>query len=301
MRLLGCLALTDQLKPSAKPTVAALRRAGVQVWMVTGDNAATAHYCAKQAGILPEHVVAKALPETKALEVRRLQAKGHVVALVGDGINDSPALAQANVGMAVGAGTQVALEAADMVLIRDDLHSVSIALDLAQTVFLRIRLNYVWATAYNLFAVPTAAGLVMPLIHGFHMRPEVAAACMAFSSIAVVLSSLHLNLYKPPPMDGRGAGSEFNDTNNFLASLGALVGWVTGKMDELGKRHHTAASTKGRYRPVGVNDDDYDEEVGVATSPRSVGGNRQYGATPALTTTPEVVHAAGDSNPFEDD
>mmetsp|Transcript_32378 Transcript_32378/g.64585 ORF Transcript_32378/g.64585 Transcript_32378/m.64585 type:complete len:296 (+) Transcript_32378:3-890(+) len=295
MQLVGALALTDQLKPSAKPTVLALRRAGVEVWMVTGDNAATAHYCAKQAGISPERVVAKALPETKALEVRRLQGKGHVVALVGDGINDSPALAQANVGMAVGAGTQVALEAADMVLIRDDLHSVAVAMDLAQTVFLRIRLNYVWATGYNLFAVPTAAGLVMPLVHGFHMRPEVAAACMAFSSIAVVLSSLHLNMYVPPPMDGswrqQGVGGDSR-----AAVLGNVMGWVSGKLGVAKGRGGSA--TKGRYRPLGV-DDDYEEESGVASSPRGGGNLRQYGATPVLA--PEVVHAASsESNPFED-
>jgi P-type Cu+ transporter len=193
-QLIGALALTDQLKPSAKSTVQSLKRQGIEVWMVTGDAQAPALHAAKQAGIDPQFVVSKALPEGKVLEVKRLQGKGKVVALIGDGINDSPALAQADIGIAIGAGTQVALEAANMVLIRHDLHGVCVALDLAQTVFFRIKLNYVWALGYNLFGVPTAAGMIMPIVHGFHLRPEIAAACMAFSSIAVVLSSLSLNL-----------------------------------------------------------------------------------------------------------
>ena len=197
--------------------------------------------------------------------------------------------------MAVGAGTQVALEAADMVLIRDDLHAVLLALDLARAVFLRIKLNYVWALAYNLFGVPTAMGLVLPVEHGFHMRPEVAAACMAFSSIAVVLSSLALNLYKPPPLGGRRGASGRGSGGGALAGTGvlgdfadavglsAVVGWVSDRIDA------ASASRGGRYKRV----DAFDEEDAVLNAGLVGNGPRLYGAA--------VKAASHDENPFFDE
>ena len=295
MVLVGCLALSDELKASARPTVLALQRLGIACWMVTGDNLAAAHHAAAACGIRRERVVAGTLPEGKVREVRQLQQAGHVVALVGDGINDSPALAAADVGVAVGAGTQVALEAADMVLIRDDLHAVLVALDLAQAVFLRIKLNYVWALAYNLFGIPTAMGLVLPIVHGFHLRPEVAAACMAFSSIAVVLSSLALNLYKPPPLGGR-AGSSFSHSSagggGGSGLVAMVVGWVSDRIDA------ASASSGGRYKRVDPNDYDdaaFDQEESQSLGHwgRNAHQPKLYGAA-AKAQRPE-------ENPFFDE
>jgi Cu+-exporting ATPase len=268
----GALALTDQLKPSANNTVRNLERNGIEVWMITGDAEAPARYTATQAGIDPNRVIAKALPETKALEVKRLQGQGKMVALIGDGINDSPALAQADVGIAIGAGTQVALEAANMVLIRDDLHGVSIALDLAKTVFFRIKLNYVWALGYNLFGVPTAAGVVMPFIHGFHLRPEIAAACMAFSSIAVVLSSLSLNLYKPPQ-----SGVNWIEDDGVMSVIKNVISWSVDSIINQNKKGHYT-----RVNDFDEEEDENDEEMGGSgqVSRRSnASGGVNYGAT----------------------
>ena len=293
MVLVGCLALSDELKASARPTVLALQRLGIACWMVTGDNSAAAHHAAAACGIRRERVVAGTLPEGKVREVRKLQEAGHMVALVGDGINDSPALAAADVGVAVGAGTQVALEAADMVLIRDDLHAVLIALDLAKAVFMRIKLNYVWALAYNLFGIPTAMGLVLPVVHGFHLRPEVAAACMAFSSIAVVLSSLALNFYKPPPLGGREESS-FSYTSGGGGSgiVAVVLGWVSDRIDA------ASASSGGRYKRVDPNDYedaafDQEEAQSLGHWGRNAHQPKLYGAA-AKAQRPE-------ENPFFDD
>jgi Cu+-exporting ATPase len=164
--------------------------------MLTGDNWATARAVAARLGI--RHVSAEVLPAGKAARVAELQAGGGAaVAMVGDGVNDSPALAQADVGVAIGRGTDIAIEAADYVLMRSDLDDVLTALDLSRATFNRIRLNYAWALGYNLVAVPVAAGVLYPPLH-FQLPPWVAGACMALSSVSVVCSSLLLRRYRPP-------------------------------------------------------------------------------------------------------
>lgn len=192
--LAGYMAIADQIKPEALATVRALKRMGVLAWMVTGDNRRTAHAIAKQVGI--EHIFAEVLPSQKSKKVNELQSAGHVVAMVGDGINDSPALAESDVGIAIGAGTDVAMEAANIVLVKSDLRDVITAIDLSRKTFNRIRLNYIWASIYNLLGIPLAAGLLAPA--GLSIPPMLAGICMAFSSVSVVLSSLHLKTYKKP-------------------------------------------------------------------------------------------------------
>ncbi|KAL8150439.1 hypothetical protein V2J09_020247 [Rumex salicifolius] len=193
--IVGVIAISDQLKANANSVISILKSMNIKCIMVTGDNLGTARSIAKEAGI--ERFVAEAKPEDKATNVKNLQAEGYTVAMVGDGINDSPALAAADVGMAIGAGTDVALEAADIVLVKSNLEDVVTALDLSKKTFARIRLNYFWALAYNLVGVPVAAGALYP-IAGVRLPPWLAGASMAASSVSVVCSSLMLRHYKRP-------------------------------------------------------------------------------------------------------
>lgn len=190
----GLIAIADKLKPSTKQAVAALKRLGLDVIMVTGDNRRTAEAIARQAGV--EHVVAEVLPQDKAAEVRRLQAQGKVVAFVGDGINDAPALAQADVGIAIGSGTDVAIESGEIVLIRDDLMDVVSGIQLARKVMMRIKQNIFWAFAYNTALIPIALGVLYPFF-GITLKPEWAGLAMAMSSVTVVTLSLMLKRFKP--------------------------------------------------------------------------------------------------------
>jgi len=192
--LAGYMAIADRIKPEALMTVRALKKMGILAWMVTGDNSRTANAIARQVGI--EHVFAEVLPSQKSKKVLELRKSGHVVAMVGDGINDSPALAESDVGIAIGAGTDVAMEAANIVLVKSDLRDVITAIDLSRKTFNRIRLNYVWATIYNLLGIPLAAGILAPV--GLSIPPMFAGLCMAFSSVSVVVSSLLLKTYKKP-------------------------------------------------------------------------------------------------------
>lgn len=195
--LAGVIAIADEPKPEARAVVDYLTRTkGMQVWMVTGDNRRTAHAIASMLGITS--MFAEVLPSEKAAKVRELQEdRGLSVAMVGDGINDSPALVQADLGIAIGSGTDVAIEAAEVVLLRSDLRDVIVAMDLAQTTYRRIRINFAWAFLYNLFGIPIAAGVFYPLLHRA-LPPEVAGLAMALSSVSVVLSSLLLRLYRKP-------------------------------------------------------------------------------------------------------
>jgi len=196
-RLLGVIAVGDMLKPDAAAAVAALRARGVDVVMLTGDRRATAEAIAAVAGI--DRVLAEVLPEDKARRVRALRGASSLVAMVGDGINDAPALAQADVGIAMGSGTDVAIEAADVTLMRADVAGVVVALDLSRRTIGIIRENLVWAFGYNVILIPVAAGLLYPL-WGVLLSPILAGAAMAFSSVSVVMNSLRLRRWRPRPL-----------------------------------------------------------------------------------------------------
>jgi len=200
-------AIADQVKPEAAGVVKALRARGLQVHMITGDNWATARTIAGQLGI--SHVMAEVLPAGKSARVSELQSDGAAVGMVGDGINDSPALAAADVGIAVGRGTDIAIEAASVVLMKSDLEDVLMCLDLCSRTFKRIQYNYVWAFGYNFLAIPIAAGVLYPPLR-FQLPPWVVGACMAMSSVSVVASSLLLRRYKPPKKGPYRAASEFS-------------------------------------------------------------------------------------------
>ncbi|HPC89336.1 MAG TPA: heavy metal translocating P-type ATPase [Methanothrix sp.] len=196
-RACGVLAISDHLKASAEQAVSLLGRMGLSLVMITGDNAESAAAVARPLGI--ERVLAQVLPEDKSGEVRRLQQEGLHVAFVGDGINDAPALAQADVGIAIGSGTDVAIETGDIVLMKDDLLDAVAAIQLARKVISRIKLNIFWAFAYNAALVPVAAGVLYP-IYGITFRPELAGLAMAASSVTVISLSLLLKRYIPPAL-----------------------------------------------------------------------------------------------------
>jgi P-type Cu+ transporter len=191
----GLVAVADVLKPEAPAVVRALGEAGVAVVMLTGDHRATAAAIARQAGI--ERVLAEVPPEAKAAEIKALHAERRAVAMVGDGINDAPALAQADVGIAMGSGTDVAIEAADVTLMRGDLGGVLAALDLSRRTIRIVTQNLAWAFGYNVVLIPVAAGLLYPL-WGVLLSPMLAGAAMAFSSVSVVTNSLRLKRWSPP-------------------------------------------------------------------------------------------------------
>jgi len=193
-RLAALIAAADVLKPDAAATVRALRALGIDVRMLTGDARRTAEAIARQAGI--ERVRAEVLPEDKARAVAELRADGRLVAMVGDGINDAPALAQADVGIAMGSGTDVAIEAADVTLMRGDLQGVVAAVELSRQTIRIIKQNLVWAFGYNIVLVPVAAGALYP-VWGVLLSPILAGAAMAFSSVSVVTNSLRLKRWRP--------------------------------------------------------------------------------------------------------
>lgn len=162
--------------------------------MITGDNKRTANAIARQIGI--DHVLADVLPEDKEKEISKLQKRGKIVAMVGDGINDAPALAKADIGIAIGAGTDVALETGQIVLIKNDLRDVVTAIDLSNYTIKKIKQNLFWAFFYNSIGIPVAAGILYPF-SGFLLNPIIAGVAMAFSSVSVVSNSLLMKRYKP--------------------------------------------------------------------------------------------------------
>ena len=197
----GVLAIADPVKEDSAAAIGALRRLGVEVVMLTGDNARTAAAIARQTGI--SRVLAEVLPEHKASEIRRLQAEGRTVGMAGDGINDAPALAAADIGLAIGTGTDVAIEAADITLISGSLAGVVTAISLSRATMRNIRQNLVFALAYNSIGIPVAAGILYP-IAGIRLSPILAAAAMALSSLSVVGNANRLRRYHPAPLPPAG-------------------------------------------------------------------------------------------------
>ena len=191
--LIGVIAVADILKPEAIETIKELKNRGYHVGMITGDNKLTAQAIGKEAGI--DIIFAEVTPEEKYLKVKELQEQGKNVAMVGDGINDSPALVQANIGIAIGGGTDIAMESADIVLMKRDLKDVLVAMELSHDVIKNIKENLFWAFIYNTVGIPVAAGVLYPLT-GHLLNPMIAGAAMAMSSVSVVTNALRLKKFK---------------------------------------------------------------------------------------------------------
>jgi Cu+-exporting ATPase len=187
--LAGLIAVADPIRETSRAAIQRLHAMELEVVMLTGDNQHTADAIARAAGI--DRVVAGVMPDGKVAEIKRLQAEGKVVAMVGDGINDAPALAQADVGMAIGSGTDIAVEAADVVLMRGDLRSAAHAILLSRRTMRTMKQNLFWAFIYNVVGIPIAAGVLYPAF-GLMLSPILASAAMAFSSVSVVTNSLRL-------------------------------------------------------------------------------------------------------------
>ena len=242
-RLLGCVAVADVVKPDSAKAIAALRRMGRRVVLLTGDNQRTANAIARQIGV--DQVIAQVLPQDKAKCVAQLQQQGQRVAMVGDGVNDAPALAQADVGLAIGAGTDIAIESADVVLMKSSLLDIPSAMDLSRAVLRNIKQNLFWAFFYNSIGIPVAAGVLYPALH-LTLNPMLAAAAMSLSSVCVVSNALRLRGWKPPVFSDhpvptaplpesavfQSQGKEENTVNKTIHIDGMMCAHCTGRVEK---------------------------------------------------------------------
>jgi len=204
-KLLGVIAVADVVKPTSAQAVAELSGMGVEVVMLTGDNLRTAEAIRHQVGV--DRVVAEVFPQDKEQEIRRLQNEGKKVAMVGDGINDAPALARADVGIAIGAGTDIAIESADIVLMKSDLLDVVTAIQLSKATIRNIKQNLFWAFIYNIIGIPVAAGLFF-IPFALKLNPMIGAFAMSFSSVFVVTNALRLRWFKPKRITNKNSADE---------------------------------------------------------------------------------------------
>lgn len=202
--IIGIIAVADTIKPTSKAAIAAMQQSGIDVIMLTGDNKITAEAIKQEVGI--KHVVAEVLPQDKEAQIAKLQTEGKKVAMVGDGINDAPALVRADVGIAIGAGTDVAIESADIVLLKSDLSDVVTTIKLSKAVIRNVKQNLFWAFFYNTVGIPLAAGVFYGIL-GWKLNPTFAAAAMSLSSVSVVTNALRLKFFKPDSRVALPAGS----------------------------------------------------------------------------------------------
>ena len=192
-RLEGAIALADVIRPESREALARLKAMGIRTMMLTGDSTAVARWVARELEI--DEYFAEVLPEAKATKIKEVQARGLTVAMTGDGVNDAPALTQADVGIAVGAGTDVAIESADIVLVRSDPRDVTAIVDLARATYRKMVQNLWWATGYNVLAIPIAAGVLYPA--GILLTPAVGAVLMSVSTVVVAFNATMLRLRRP--------------------------------------------------------------------------------------------------------
>lgn len=270
-KFLGVIAAADVVKPTSREAIARLQEMGMDVIMLTGDNARTAEAIKKQVGI--KTVIADVLPQDKEEKVRRLQEQGHKVAMVGDGINDAPALARADVGIAIGAGTDVAIESADIVLMKSDLMDAASAVSLSRAVMRNIKQNLFWAFFYNAIGIPVAAGVLYPAFH-ILLNPMIGAAAMSFSSVSVVSNALRLRFFTPKWKQESGEAAEAvvdDREERIIGAAKAAADSVPGVADlqtagNGGMMEQSAAGTKARNSELAATAQNADKIIKIEKS-----------------------------------